>query len=513
MTPEPVSLPRKIYRLQLEHISKSFPGVLAVRDVSLSAYPGEVLSLVGENGAGKSTLMNVLNGVLIADSGTILLDGQPVVIHSPRDALAAGITMIHQELALIPQMTVGQNIYLGREPRFTALGLVDWRRLYADARQELDRLGLDIPERAIITDLSLAQRQMVEIAKALSYQARVIVLDEPTSSLTERETDTLFRLMRSLRDQGVTLLYISHRLEEIFALSDRVAVMRDGQLVDVRPVGELTPAEVVRLMVGRELTEFFPKTNVKRGDVVLSARGLRSGRLLKEASFDLHRGEIVGLAGLVGAGRTNVARVLFGADPLDGGQILIDGKPVIIRSPRDAVRYGIGLVPEDRKGQGLFPGQSVRSNAAVAVMQQFSRFGFLLYKKINQWVQQVVQRLQVRTPNLAQKVRNLSGGNQQKVVISRWLALNPRILILDEPTRGVDVGAKAEIHALMSELASQGMAILMISSELPEILGVSDRILVMREGRMVAEFDRQQATQDKIMQAATGQLSPERVTA
>jgi len=501
------------YRLQLEHITKSFPGVQAVRDVSLTANPGEILSLVGENGAGKSTLMNVLNGVLLADSGRILLDGKVVVIDSPRRALEEGITMIHQELALIPQMTVGQNILLGREPLREKMGLVDWRQLYTVSRQELDRLGIDVPERAMIADLSIAQRQMVEIAKALSYRARVIVLDEPTSSLTERETETLFRLMRSLRQSRVTLIYISHRLEEIFELSDRVAVMRDGQLVDVRPVQELSPAEVVRMMVGRELTDFFLKTAVERGEVILSAQNLRSGRQLKDASFELHRGEIVGLSGLVGAGRTNLARALFGADRLEGGQILIDGRPVTLRSPHDAIRRGIGLVPEDRKSQGLFSGQSVRSNVAVTLMEKLSRFGFLFYKKIEQWVRQVIQRLQIRTPNLAQIVRNLSGGNQQKVVISRWLALNPRILILDEPTRGVDVGAKAEIHALMSELASQGMAILMISSELPEILGVSDRILVMREGRIVAEFNRQEATQDKIMQAATGQAASEGVVA
>lgn len=497
-------MPKPNLRLQLEHITKSFPGVLAVRDVSLSAYQGEILALVGENGAGKSTLMNVLNGVLVADQGRILIDGQPVAIHTPRQALEAGITMIHQELALIPQMTVGQNIYLGREPLLGKTGLVDWKRLYSMARQALDRLGIATNERALITDLSIADRQMVEIAKALSYQARLIVLDEPTSSLTELETETLFRLMRTLRSQGVTLIYISHRLEEIFALADRIAVMRDGQLVELRPTPELTPTEVVRLMVGRELTEFFPKAAVARGDLFLSARSLASGTQLKDASFDLYKGEIVGLSGLVGAGRSNIARVLFGADRLEGGQILVEGKPTAIRSPRDAIRLGIGLVPEDRKSQGLFQGQSVRSNAAVTLLEKLSRFGFLLYRKIEGWTRQIVDRLKVRTPGLNQRVRNLSGGNQQKVVIARWLALNPRLLILDEPTRGVDVGAKAEIHALMSELASQGMSILMISSELPEILGISDRILVMREGRLVAEFSRQEATQDKIMQAATG---------
>lgn len=500
-------MPDTPVRLLMEHVYKSFPGVRAVQDVTLSAYPGEILSLVGENGAGKSTLMNVLNGVLQADSGRILLDGVPVAIGSPRQALELGVTMIHQELALIPQLTVGQNIYLGREPRRVLGALVDWGKLYAGAQHELERQGIDIPVRSTIADLSIAQRQMVEIARALSYKARIIVLDEPTSSLTERETETLFGLMRSLRDQGVTLIFISHRMEEVFALSDRIAVMRDGQMVDVRPTTELTPAQVVRMMVGRELTDFFPKTAAKRGDVVLRASHLRAGRQLRDASLELRQGEIVGLAGLVGAGRTNLARALFGADRLDGGEIWIDQKQVSIHSPREAIRLGIGLVPEDRKGQGLFLGQSVRTNAAVTLYQRFSKLGFINYRKIEQWAQDSVARLKIRTPGLKQKVRNLSGGNQQKVVISRWLALNPRVLILDEPTRGVDVGAKAEIHALMSELAAQGMAILMISSELPEILGVSDRVLVMHEGRITAEFSRDEATQDRIMQAATGQMA------
>lgn len=495
------------YRLQMEHITKSFPGVLAVQDVSLSAYPGEILSLVGENGAGKTTLMNVLNGVLQADSGQILLDGEPVIIDSPRSALEQGVTMIHQELALIPQLTVGQNIYLGREPRRKWKALVNWKEMYTRAQAELDRLGLDIPVRAAIADLPIAQRQLVEIAKALSYQSRVIVLDEPTSALTDREAEVLFKLMRSLRDQGVTLIYISHRMEEVFALSDRIAVMRDGQLVGVAPASEMTPTKVVQMMVGRELKDFFSKTSTgKRGDLVLQASHLSCGKQLKDASISLYQGEIVGLAGLVGAGRTNLARVLFGADHPQSGEIFFEGKEVKINSPRDAIRLGIGLVPEDRKSEGLFLGQSVRSNAAVGLFNRLATFGFVQYRRVEKWVKDAVARLKVRTPSLAQKVGNLSGGNQQKVVIARWLALNPKVLILDEPTRGVDVAAKAEIHGLMSELASQGMSILMISSELPEVLGISDRIVVMREGRLVAEFSRGEATQDLIMQAATGQL-------
>jgi len=494
------------YRLVLKNITKSFPGVLAVQDVTLSAYPGEILALAGENGAGKSTLMNILSGAFTADTGMILLDGQEVKIPSPRRAQELGIAMIHQELALIPQMTVAQNIFLGREPLFAAGTLVNTKMMQAEAQSVLNQLGLDFSVTALISDLSIAQRQMVEIAKSISIKSRVIILDEPTSALSERESAKLFDLMRSLREQGVTLIYISHRMEEIFNLSDRVAVMRDGQLVGVAATKELNVNSVVQMMVGRELKEFFPKAETQRGEVALEVHNLRSGSHLKDATFTLYKGEIVGLAGLVGSGRTEIARVLFGADPNEGGEIRVAGKSVKIHSPQEAIRLGIGLVTEDRKAQGLFLGQSVRSNASVSLFERLSRFGFLLYEKIDQWVRGAIQQLNIRVANLEQRVGNLSGGNQQKVVIARWLAVNPQILILDEPTRGIDVSSKAEIHNLMGELAAKGMAILMISSELPEILGVSDRILVMREGRLMAEFSRADATQDRIMQAATGQL-------
>lgn len=494
------------YRLELKNITKSFPGVLAVQDVTLAAYPGEILALAGENGAGKSTLMNILSGAFTADTGMILLDGEEVKIPSPRRAQELGIAMIHQELALIPQMTVAQNIFLGREPLFAAGTLVDSKVLQAEAQGILDQLGLDFAVNALISDLSIAQRQMVEIAKAISIKSRVIILDEPTSALTERESGKLFGLMHSLRKQGVTLIYISHRMEEIFALSDRVAVMRDGQLVGVAPTIELNVNSIVQMMVGRELKEFFPKAETQRGDIVLEAHNLRSGAHLKDATFKLYKGEIVGLAGLVGSGRTEIARVLFGADQNEGGEIRVADRPVKIHSPQEAIRLGIGLVTEDRKAQGLFLGQSVRSNASVSLFERLSRFGFLLYKQIDQWMRSAVKQLNIRSSSFEQQVGSLSGGNQQKVVIARWLAVNPQILMLDEPTRGIDVSSKAEIHNLIGELAAKGMAILMISSELPEILGISDRILVMREGRLVAEFSRAEATQDRIMQAATGQL-------
>jgi ribose transport system ATP-binding protein len=494
------------HSLKLENITRSFPGVKALENVTLEAYPGEILALAGENGAGKSTLMNVLSGALMADSGRILLDDQEVKISSPRRAQDLGIAMIHQELALIPQMTVGQNIFLGREPRTAWKLLVDTRKMYTDARKILDHMGLDFAATALVADLSIAQRQMVEIARAISFQSRIIILDEPTSALSEREADKLFALMHSLREQSVTLIYISHRMEEIFSISDRVAVMRDGRLIGVQPTKELTINKVVQLMVGRELKDFFPKTDTKPGEVMLEAHRLRSGTRLKDASFSLRRGEIVGLAGLVGSGRTDLARVVFGADRLDGGEIHIQGQVVRIRSPQEAIQMGIGLITEDRKAQGLFLGQSLRSNVAVTIFERLSRLGFLQYKKMDHWVQALVQQLKIRTPNLEQRARNLSGGNQQKVVIARWLAVDPKILILDEPTRGIDVASKAEIHALISELAAKGMAILVISSELPEILQISDRILVMHEGRLVAELDRSEATQDSVMQAATGQI-------
>ena len=496
-------------RLQLEHISKAFPGVQAVQDVSLSAFPGEILGLVGENGAGKTTLMNILTGAIQADAGQVFLDGKEVVIESPREALSLGVTIIHQELALVPLLTVGQNIFLGREPRRRWRALVDWSTLYSLAQKELDRLGLPIHAQAVVANLPIAQQQMVEIAKALSYQARLIVLDEPTSALTERETETLFGLMRSLRSQGVTLIYISHRMEEVFFLADRIAVMRDGQLVGIASASELTPESVVQMMVGRELREFYPRTQTDHKQIILQAKGLRRGTDLDGVDLELHSGEILGVAGLVGAGRTYLARALCGADSLEAGEIWLGGKPIKLHSPQDAIRLGIGFVPEDRKSQGLFLGHSVRSNTAIASLDRFSRLGVLNYRGITQLVEKMVRQLDIRTPSLTQRLRNLSGGNQQKVVIARWLAINPKILILDEPTRGVDVAAKAEIYALMSNLAAQGVAILMISSELPEILGVSDRILVMRTGKIVAEFMRDQTTQDAIMRAATGQNESE----
>ena len=486
--------------LSARGIAKAFPGVQALDGADLDVRAGEVHAVVGENGAGKSTLMKILTGVYAADAGQILIDGQPVHIAGPRQAIALGISMIHQELNLAPNLSVAENIFLGRAP--IRAGFVQWRRLIADAEALVARLSIDLDVRASVEDLSVARQQMVEIAKALSLDARVIIMDEPTSALTERETDVLFELIGRLKAEGVAIVYISHRLEEIFRIADRVTVLRDGRLVGELPIAEATPQRLIAMMVGRELVTLFPKEPVEIGPPVLEVRHLSRAGALDDISFVLRRGEIVGLAGLVGAGRTELARALFGADPIDAGEIRIDGRPVRIRSPRDAIRHGLAFVTEERKLYGLVLGMTVRENATLASLGELTRLGFVDFARERRIAQEYVRRLDIRTPGIEQEVVNLSGGNQQKVVIARWLATRPRVLILDEPTRGIDVGAKAEVHALMSRLAREGLAILMISSELPEILGMSDRILVVRQGRLSGEFARSEATQEKILACA-----------
>jgi ABC-type sugar transport system ATPase subunit len=490
--------------LRMESISKAFPGVRALKDVTFEVARGEIHALVGENGAGKSTLMKILTGALPRDEGRIILRGEPVEISAPSVAQVLGISMIHQELSLIPYLTVGQNIYLGREPRARVPGLIDWPTLYSQAQQLLNRLNLDVDARAEVQGLSIAQQQMVEVAKALSLNADLIAMDEPTSALTERETEVLFDVMQSLKAQGVSLIFISHRLEEVFQIADRVTVLRDGQFIGTNPVAELNEDQVVRMMVGRDLGNMYPKAETQRQEVVLEAINLRDGRELHGVNLKLHRGEILGVAGLVGAGRTALAETLFGIRPAVGGEVRLEGRPVKINSPGEAIRLGMGFVPEDRKLQGLFMNMAVRENIVLSTMDQVAGWGFMNFAKADRLAAEFVKKLDIRTPSLRQRVRNLSGGNQQKVIIARWLTLRPRVLILDEPTRGIDVGAKAEIHALMSQLAQDGVGVLMISSELPEVLGVSDRILVMHEGRAAGEFTRDQATQDDIMRAATG---------
>lgn len=490
------------YLLGMEGISKSFPGVQALNDVHLNVQAGTVHALMGENGAGKSTLMKILIGIYQPDEGTITLAGEPVQISDTATALRLGISMIHQELSPVPEMTVAENIYLGREP-VNRLRLIDKRRMTADTSALLSQLDLHINPRWPMKRLSVAQTQMVEIAKAISYDSRLIIMDEPTSAIPEREVDHLHRMIMSLRESGVAIIYITHKLDEVFEISDHVTVFRDGKHVTSVPAAELDRQRLVTLMVGRELTHMFPKEEVPIGDVALSVRGLTRRGVIEDITFELRRGEILGLAGLMGAGRTEVLEAIFGITPVDAGTIEIGGKARLIRSPADAIHLGLALLTEDRKRTGIMGVLSVRDNMAIASLPRFSPGGLLRMQQIDEACQAQRQALAIKTPSLRQLIKMLSGGNQQKVLVSRWLLTTPEILMIDEPTRGIDVGAKAEIHRLISQLASQGKAILMVSSEMPEILGMSDRVLVMCEGRLTGEFSRAQATQERIMHAAT----------
>ena len=491
--------------LEMVDISKGFPGVQALDGVNLRCVAGEIHAIVGENGAGKSTLMKILAGAYHADSGTIRMDGQEVRFASPHDSQARGIGMVYQELNLVPDLSVAENIYLGRQPvgRF---GIVDRGRLRSQARELLEALGTPIDTGTLIRDLSVGQQQMVEIAKVYSQDPRILVLDEPTSALTEHETAILFETLGRLRDEGIAIIFISHRLKEVMEVAARVTVLRDGRFVGSEPIAELTAGGIVNMMVGRDVTELFPKRKVAVGDVVLQITGFARSGVFRDVSFEVREGEILGLAGRVGAGRTEVARSIFGLDPHDAGEIRIDGQRVRIRSPRDAVKAHMGYVPEDRKRDGLVLGLSVRSNTVMSVLSDLARAGWITRRMEMPTVSSMIERFALRPPDPERSVATLSGGNQQKVVIGRWTAATPRVLFLDEPTRGVDVGAKAEIHALMGELAAQGVAIVMISSELPEILSASDRILVIHEGRITAELSRDDATEETIMLAATGHV-------
>ena len=491
------------YVLQIEGISKSFPGVQALSDISLGVRAGTVHAVLGENGAGKSTLMKILIGMYQPDAGSITFRGRKVQIPDTRTALDMGISMIHQELSPVPEMTVAENIFLGRQPRGRG-GLLDWRRMNKQAADLFERWGIPLDPTARMKSLSVAMMQLAEIAKAISYESRVVIMDEPTSAITDREVDLLFEIIHRLRAAGTAVLYITHKMDEVFRISDEVTVFRDGRLVGTHPASEMDSAGLIRMMVGRELTHLFPKKDCEIGEVVLSVRGLTRGRLVQDVSFDLRKGEILGLAGLVGAGRTEVLETIFGIHRPEAGQILVGGRPVRIHSPRDAIGAGIGLLTEDRKGSGIMGVLSVRDNMFSAAMQRYSKAGFLQFRKINAAAEQQREALAIKTPTMKQLIQNLSGGNQQKVLISRWLLTLPEILMIDEPTRGIDVGAKSEIHRLMSFLAGQGKAVLMVSSEMPEILGMSDRIVVMHEGRVSGVLDRSEATQDKVMELAVG---------
>lgn len=486
---------------RVEHVSKSFGGVHALRDVQFSVFAGEVHALLGENGAGKSTLIKIMTGVHQPDSGSLLLDDAPVQFANTRAAQALGIAAIYQEPSLFPDLDVAENILIGRQPMRG--GRVDWKAMHQQASDLLQRLGLSISSRTKARDLSVAQQQLVEIARALSINAKVLIMDEPTSSLTLGEVAELFNIVRQLRESGTAIVFISHRLEELFAVADRVTTLRDGTYIGTRPMAAVTTSELIQMMVGRDLHDLFPKQTVQAGDVVLDVQALSVAGRFKDVSFQVRSGEIVGMAGLIGAGRTNVAQALFGVEPATSGTITLDGSPVQITSPQQALQLGIGYVPEDRKEHGLVLDMSIADNITLPLLKQFSRAGWVDTRQERSTAAASAQQLEVKMASLSQKVGQLSGGNQQKVVLAKWLGTQPRLLILDEPTRGIDVGTKAAVHQLMSSLAAEGMAILMISSELPEILGMSDRILVMREGRITAHFERAEANQERLMAAAT----------
>jgi rhamnose transport system ATP-binding protein len=489
--------------IELSGISKSFAAVRVLRDISFDVRAGEVHALVGENGAGKSTLIKIMGGVHRPDAGEIRVNGQAVNFASPRASAAHGIAVVHQELLLFPDLSVAENIFMGHAPR-GRLGAVDWGTMRARARELLERLQshhIDVDAR--VGSLSVANRQRVEIARALSRDARVLIMDEPTASLVEEDVQQLLSIVRLLRDKGVGIVYVSHKLPEIFALADRVTVLRDGALVGTAPVGELDERKLVSMMVGRPIDQLFPKQEAKIGAPLLELRNLSFNSMVRNVSLTLRAGEILGIAGLIGSGRTELALTIFGITPATGGEVLIDGKPVKVESPKQARDLGIAYVPEDRGLQGLVRPQNIAENISLTVLKALARAGLIDRVKEEALAKDSIAKFGIRARGPRQIVRQLSGGNQQKVVLAKWLATEPRILIMDEPTRGIDVGAKSEIHALMSTLAGRGLGILMISSELPEVLGMSDRVLVMKNGALVAEFDRAAATAEAVGAAMT----------
>ncbi|MDI3481752.1 MAG: ribose transport system ATP-binding protein [Tepidanaerobacteraceae bacterium] len=491
--------------LQMKNITKKFPGVLALDEAQLEVKKGEVHILVGENGAGKSTLMKILAGAYTKDSGEIYFKGEKIETLSPKHAQELGISIIYQELNLIPYLTVAENIFLGREPVSERIpGQIDWKRLFDSAQEILNNLHVDIDARAIVKSLGIAKQQMVEVAKALSLNSDIIIMDEPTAALTRQEIENLFDIIRRVKQKGVSIIYISHRLEEFSEIGDRVTVMRDGKTIATLDIKDIKMDELIKLMVGRELKEKFPKIHLDIGKDIMRVANLRRGDVLKDISFSVREGEILGIAGLIGAGRTELARAIFGFDRIDRGDIYVDGKKVNIRKPWDAIKCGIGLVPEDRKGHGLVLTLSVRSNITLASLDGISQRQHINLKKEASIVKDYIKKLNIKTPGHEQKVASLSGGNQQKVVLAKWLLSKSRIFIFDEPTRGIDVGAKIEVYHLMNDLVKNGAGIILISSELPEILGMCDRILVMCRGEITAELKREDATQEKILYFATG---------
>ncbi|MCP1101567.1 ABC-type sugar transport system ATPase subunit [Aequitasia blattaphilus] len=485
--------------LEMKDIVKEFPGVKALKGVELKVRPGTVHTLMGENGAGKSTLMKCLIGIYKQTSGQIVFDGKEVNFQSTLQAMNAGISMIHQELSPVPERSVCENVWMGREPRKGIC--VDHKKMRTECFKLFEKLGLDLDPDEKMGNLTVAKMQMVEIAKAVSYDSKIVIMDEPTSALTEGEVEHLFRIIEELKSRDVAIIYISHKMAEIFQISDDITVYRDGEYITTKPAEELTTDEVVSLMVGREVTEMFPKVECEIGETILKVENLSSGTAFQNVSFELHRGEILGFSGLVGAGRTEIVETIFGVRRKTGGTIYKDGKELNIKSAEDAISNGIALLTEDRRENGIVGLLSIKENVGLANLK---RYGFPLnHKKMNQDGNKYKEMLSIKAPSLETPVMNLSGGNQQKVLVGRWLLTNPDILIVDEPTRGIDVGAKAEIHSIITKLAGEGKAIIMISSEMPEVMGMSDRVLIMHEGRQTGILNRDEATSELIMQYAT----------
>jgi ribose transport system ATP-binding protein len=489
--------------LRMKSISKSFPGVRALDDVSFEVRRGEVHAILGENGAGKSTLVKILSGAYRRDSGEIELDGHPVEIHNPSHAQSLGIAMIYQEFNLAPHLSVEANIFIGREPRRGPFAIIDQRAIHQQSQKLIKQLGVELDVTQRINTLNVCQQQITEIAKALSMKSHVVIMDEPTSALSESEILTLFSVIRRLKQEGLGIIYISHNLGEVFEIADRITVLRDGKKIDTQNAREVTPEEEVQKMVGRDIADMYAKREVPVGEVVLRVNGLSSGNMLRQISFELRSGEVVGIAGLLGSGRTELIRAIFGADRTERGTVEVVGYKHKINRIGDAIRGGIGLVPEDRKEQGLFLGMPLGPNISAASIRDVSYHGILDRKKERALAAKYVEELDIKIAGLEQLVLNLSGGNQQKTVLAKWLARSPQILLLDDPTRGIDVGAKQAIYRLIGELAATGVGIIFVSSELPEILGISDRILVMGSGQIKGEFSRAEATQEKIMSLAT----------
>ncbi|OOF23060.1 ribose ABC transporter ATP-binding protein RbsA [Salinivibrio sp. IB574] len=488
--------------LQLRQVVKTFPGVRALDEASLNVYPGEVMALLGENGAGKSTLMKVLTGIYHADSGDVNYQGEPVSFKGPRDSQHAGISIIHQELNLIPELTIAENIFLGRE--FTnRFGKIDWAKMVEEADKLLARLNVKARSTVPLGSLSLGEQQMVEIAKALSFESQVIIMDEPTDALTDTETASLFAVINELRAQGCGIVYISHRLKEIFEICDRITVLRDGKFIGECPVSDTDEDGLIEMMVGRKLAEQYPRSDVTPDGISLEVENV-SGHGVKAVSFQLHRSEILGVSGLMGAGRTELMKIIYGAMPREAGVIRLDGKVINPVSPQDALANGIAYISEDRKGEGLVLGLSVKDNMSLSALDKLTHWGRIQPRDEVMAVDDFIRLFNIKTPTREQIIGNLSGGNQQKVAIAKGLMTKPKVLILDEPTRGVDVGAKKEIYQLINQFKAEGMSIILVSSEMPEVLGMSDRILVMHEGRVCGEFDAKDANQETLLACAVG---------